>query len=39
MLGVSDVGLGMTYGVIGVAGALLFACCLYLLHRGIGLRT
>jgi ABC-2 type transport system permease protein len=39
MLGVSDVGLGMTFGVIGVAGALLFACCLYLLHRGTGLRT
>ena len=39
MLGVSDVGLGMSYGVIGVAGALLFACCLYLLHRGTGLRT
>jgi len=39
MLGASDVGLPMTYGVIGVAGTLLFACCLYLLHRGTGLRS
>ena len=39
MLGVSDVSLGMTYGVILAAGAILFVCCLYLLHRGIGLRT
>jgi ABC-2 type transport system permease protein len=39
MLGVSDVSLALTYGVIGIAGAILFAGCLYLLHRGIGLRT
>ena len=39
MLGVSDVSLGMTYGVILVAGALLFAWCLVLLHRGTGLRS
>jgi ABC-2 type transport system permease protein len=39
MLGVSDVGLGMTYGVIGTAGLLLFAWCMILLHRGTGLRT
>ena len=39
MLGVSDVRLGMTYGVILVAGALLFAWCLVLLHRGTGLRS
>ena len=39
MLGVSDVSLAMTYGVILAAGSLLFAWCLYLLHRGIGLRT
>jgi ABC-2 type transport system permease protein len=39
MLGVSDVSLGMTYGVIGIAGAVLFAWCLVLLHRGTGLRT
>ena len=39
MLGVSDVSLGMTYGVILVAGALLFTWCMILLHRGTGLRT
>ena len=39
MLGVSDVSLAMTYGVILAAGGILFACCLYLLHRGTGLRT
>ena len=39
MLGVSDVGLGMTYGVILIAGALLFTWCMVLLHRGTGLRT
>ena len=39
MLGVSDVSLGMTYGVILTAGALLFTACLILLHRGIGLRS
>jgi ABC-2 type transport system permease protein len=39
MLGVSDVSLTMTYGVILAAGSILFACCLYLLHRGTGLRT
>jgi ABC-2 type transport system permease protein len=39
MLGVSDVSLAATYGVILTAGALLFAWCLYLLHRGTGLRS
>ena len=39
MLGVSDVSLAMTYGVILAAGTILFVCCLYLLHRGTGLRT
>jgi ABC-2 type transport system permease protein len=39
MLGVSDVSLTLTYGVILTAGAVLFAGCLYLLHRGIGLRS
>ncbi|NCF64253.1 MAG: ABC transporter permease [Gammaproteobacteria bacterium] len=39
MLGVSDVSLTMTYGVILVAGALLFGWCLLLLKRGTGLRT
>jgi ABC-2 type transport system permease protein len=39
MLGVSDVSLGATYGVILAAGALLFAWCMVLLKRGTGLRT
>jgi len=39
MLGVSDVSLAQTFGVILAAGAVLFAACLLLLHRGIGLRT
>jgi len=38
MLGVSDVSLAMTYGVILTAGVLLGSICLYLLHRGTGLR-
>jgi ABC-2 type transport system permease protein len=39
MLGVSDVSLVMTYGVIVIAGALLFTWCMILLNRGTGLRT
>ena len=39
MLGVSDVSLVMTYGVILFAGFLLFTLCLVLLKRGTGLRT
>ena len=39
MLGTSDVSLAATYTVIGVAGILLFAWCLVLLHRGTGLRS
>ena len=39
MLGVSDVNLTQTYGVILIAGAVLFAWCMTLLHRGTGLRT
>ncbi len=39
MLGVSDVSLGLTFGVIGAAGVLLFAWCMILLHRGTGLRS
>ena len=39
MLGVSDVSLALSYGVILTAGAVLFAWCLYLLHRGTGLRS
>jgi len=39
MLGVSDVSLVMTYGVIVIAGVLLFTWCMILLNRGTGLRT
>jgi ABC-2 type transport system permease protein len=39
ILGVSDVSLIQTYGVILIAGALLFNWCMWLLHRGVGLRT
>jgi ABC-2 type transport system permease protein len=39
MLGVSDVSLGMTLGVILTAGAILFNWCLVLLNRGTGMRT
>jgi ABC-2 type transport system permease protein len=39
MLGVSDVSLSMTYGVIIAAGSILFVACLILLQRGIGLRS
>lgn len=39
MLGVSDVSLAMTYGVILIAGGILFSTCLFLLNRGTGLRT
>ncbi len=39
MLGVSDVSLPQTYGVILIAGAVLFTWCMVLLHRGIGLRS
>jgi ABC-2 type transport system permease protein len=39
MLGVSDVSLWTTYGVILMAGALLFGWCMILLGRGTGLRS
>ncbi len=39
MLGVSDVSLVATYGVIIIAGAVLFTGCMILLHKGTGLRT
>jgi len=39
MLGVSDVSLAQTYGVILAAGVILFASCLFLLRRGTGLRS
>jgi ABC-2 type transport system permease protein len=39
ILGVSDVSLLQTYGVIIGAGVLLFTWCMWLLHKGTGLRT
>ncbi|MEE8496333.1 MAG: ABC transporter permease [Xanthomonadales bacterium] len=39
MLGISDVSLPQTYGVILSAGVLLFTWCMVLLHRGTGLRS
>jgi ABC-2 type transport system permease protein len=39
ILGVSDVGLAQTYGVILTAAVVLFCFCLWLLHRGTGLRS
>jgi ABC-2 type transport system permease protein len=39
MLGVSDVSLVLSYGVILISGSLLFALCLVLLNRGTGLRS
>jgi len=39
ILGVSDVSLTQTYGVIVAAGVLLFAWCMWLLHKGVGLRS
>jgi ABC-2 type transport system permease protein len=39
ILGVSDVSLPQTYGVIVSAGVLLFTWCMWLLHKGTGLRT
>jgi ABC-2 type transport system permease protein len=39
MLGVSDVELSQSYGVILAAGLILFFTCLYLLNKGTGMRT
>jgi ABC-2 type transport system permease protein len=39
MLGISDVSLLKTYGVIIIAGLILFTWCMVLLHRGTGLRS
>ena len=38
ILGVSDVEIGYAYIIMGVFGVLLTSLCLWLLHRGIGLR-
>jgi ABC-2 type transport system permease protein len=39
VLGVSDVSLTQSYAVIITAGIILFTVCLWLLNRGVGMRT
>jgi len=39
ILGVSDVGIGWTYTIIAVFVVLLASMCLWLLHRGTGMRS
>lgn len=39
ILGISDVPLWIAYAIIIGFGGALFAICLYLLNRGVGLRT
>ena len=39
ILGVSDVGIGYAYAIIGVFGVVLASLCLWLLHKGTGLRS
>lgn len=39
ILGVSDVGIGMTYFIIGLFVVVLASVCLYLLNRGVGMRS
>jgi ABC-2 type transport system permease protein len=39
MLGVSDVSLSQSYGVILIAGLILFFTCLHLLNKGTGMRS
>jgi ABC-2 type transport system permease protein len=39
ILGVSDVGIGWTYTIIAVFVVLLSSLCLWLLHRGTGMRS
>ena len=39
ILGVSDVEIGYAYVIMGVFGVVLASLCLWLLHRGIGLRS
>lgn len=37
-IGISDVNVGLAFGIMITAVAALFCTCLYLLHKGIGLR-
>src|SRR5210317_963561 len=39
ILGVSDVEIGYAYAIMAVFGVVLAGACLWLLHRGIGLRS
>jgi ABC-2 type transport system permease protein len=39
ILGVSDVPIGWAYAIIIFFGVVLASLCLYLLHRGIGMRA
>ena len=39
ILGVSDVSIAMTYAIIGVFVVLLASVCLWLLNRGVGMRS
>jgi ABC-2 type transport system permease protein len=37
-LGVSDVNVGLSYTIMIVAAIVLYGCCVWLLHRGVGTR-
>ena len=39
ILGVSDVEIGYAYAIMIVFGVVLAGLCLWLLHRGVGLRS
>ena len=39
ILGVSDVGIGWSYAIIAIFGVLLGSLCLWLLNKGIGMRS
>jgi ABC-2 type transport system permease protein len=38
ILGTSDISIGVAYGILGIFVMVLFACCLVLLNRGVGIR-
>ncbi len=39
ILGTSDIGIGTAYAIIGVFMVVLYALCLWLMNRGVGLRS
>lgn len=39
ILGESDIGIGMAYAIIGVFVIVLYSLCLFLMNRGVGLRS